>query len=168
MELFLFLLSLSLTFFAISLYAKKLIKSKPSYQNLPPGSYGWPIVGETLEFMAAHQNGAVEEFIMNKTKQHSSQIFKSSIFGQNIVIFSGAEANKFIFSNDEKLFTRWRPPTVQNLFPSMEFVPVEHDHKKGKKYVSFFFKSDTRPKLVATMDSIAKKHLQKSKSLPRK
>ncbi|XP_071722184.1 cytochrome P450 716A75-like [Rutidosis leptorrhynchoides] len=77
-----------------------------------------------------------------------------------MVVISGAEANKFLFSNEEKFFTRWRPPTVQNLFPSMEIVRIEHDHKKGKKYVSFFFKSDMRKKLVATIDCIARNQLQ--------
>ncbi|KAM7277197.1 hypothetical protein ACFE04_019063 [Oxalis oulophora] len=145
---------------AISLLGKKLLKPKSSNPNLPPGSYGWPLVGETLKFMAAHQKGALEEFILSKTKQYASPIFKSSLFGERVVILSGVDANKFLFSNEEKLFNRWRPRTVQKLFPSMEFVPIEHDHKKGKKYVSFLFKNDTRRKLVATIDSIARNQLQ--------
>jgi cytochrome P450 len=128
--------------------------------TLPPGSFGWPIIGETLQFLAAMQEGAVENFVSKRTTKHSSKVFKTSILGENFIIFSGAAANRFIFSNDGKLFIRWRPPSVQKLFPSTALVPIENDAAKARKFISLFFKFNEAHKFVAAIDSISRTHFK--------
>ena len=77
-----------------------------------------------------------------------------------ITIYAHAAANRFIFSNDSKFFIRWWPPSFQKLFPSMEFVPIEHDAAKGRKLMSLFFKFNNAQKLVASIDSISRNQLK--------
>lgn len=117
-------------------------------------------MGETLQFLAANREGTIDKFISKRTTKYSSKIFKTSIFGENFIVFSGAAANRFIFSNDSKLFIRWWPPSFQKLFPSMEFVPIEHDAAKGRKFMSLFFKFNEAQKLVASIDSISRNQLK--------
>jgi cytochrome P450 len=110
--------------------------------------------------LAANQEGAVEKFVSKRTSKYSSKVFKTSILGQNFIIFSGAAANRFIFSNDGKLFIRWWPPSVQKLFPSTALVPIEHDAAKGRKFISLFFKFNEAHKFVASIDSISRTHFK--------
>ena len=62
--------------------------------------------------------------------------------------------------NDNKLFTRWRPPSILKLFPSTAFVPIEHDAAKAKKLMSLFCKFNEAQKLVASIESISKNQLR--------
>ncbi|XP_030942781.1 beta-amyrin 28-monooxygenase-like [Quercus lobata] len=165
MELFFFfLISLLLVYsiyFGIWTLAYKTKENVTGMRpSLPPGSFGWPIIGETLQFIAAHYEGTVDKFVSKRATKYSSKVFKTSLLGENFIVFSGAAANRFIFSNDNKWFARWRPPSVQKLFPSMKFVPIEHDAAKAKKFMSLFFKFNEAQKLVASIDSISRNQLK--------
>ncbi|XP_065616589.1 beta-amyrin 28-monooxygenase-like isoform X1 [Quercus suber] len=165
MELFFFfLISLLLVYsiyFGIWTLAYKTKENVTGMRpSLPPGSFGWPIIGETLQFIVAHYEGTVDKFVSKRATKYSSKVFKTSLLGENFIVFSGAAANRFIFSNDNKLFARWRPPSVQKLFPSMKFVPIEHDAAKAKKFMSLFFKFSEAQKLVASIDSISRNQLK--------
>jgi hypothetical protein len=104
----------------------------------------------------------VENFVPKRTTKYSSKVFKTCILGENFIIFSGAAANRFIFSisNDGKLFIRWWPPSVQKLFPSTALVPIEHDAAKARKFISLFFKFNETHKFVASIDSIPRTHIK--------
>ena len=42
------------------------------YSNLPPGSLGWPILGESLEFLSAGKEGAPVRFIQERVLKYGS------------------------------------------------------------------------------------------------
>ena len=105
MELFFFfLISLLLVYsiyFGIRTLAYKTKENVTGMRpNLPAGSFGWPIIGETLQFIAAHYEGTVDKFVSKRATKYSSKEFKTSLLGENFIVFSGAAANRFIFSND--------------------------------------------------------------------
>ncbi|KAF5469385.1 hypothetical protein F2P56_013465 [Juglans regia] len=150
--------AVSLVFYSFAYKTKEDVPgTKPT---LPPGSFGWPIMGETLQFLAAIQQGAAESFVSKRTSKYSCKVFKTSILGEKFIVFSGAAANKFIFFHNSKSLIRWRPPSVQKLFPSIAFVPIEHDAAKARKFMSLFFKFNETQKLVTSIDSISRTHLQ--------
>ncbi|ABG53951.1 cytochrome P450 [Trichodesmium erythraeum IMS101] len=64
---------------------------------LPPGSFGLPLVGETLSFL--RDNNFAE-----KREKKYGKIYKSHIFGNPTIFLAGAEPNKFLFSNENKYF----------------------------------------------------------------
>eukprot|EP00803_Ostreobium_quekettii_P002393 evm.model.scf_1674.2 EVM.evm.TU.scf_1674.2 scf_1674:27197-28962(+) len=55
---------------------------------LPAGTYGWPVVGETVEFL-----NDMTAFAQKRVSQHGN-VFKSHLFGSKSVIVCGAEALK--------------------------------------------------------------------------
>lgn len=83
-----------------------------SIKKLPPGSFGWPFVGETLEFLYK----SPEIFITERVKKYTSDVFKTKILGEATVIFCGPAANKFIIANESKLVKVWHPPSQRKLF----------------------------------------------------
>ncbi|PNY03371.1 taxadiene 5-alpha hydroxylase-like protein [Trifolium pratense] len=64
---------------------------------------GFPFIGETMEFFnAQRRNKLYEEFVHPRITKHG-KIFKTRIIGSPTVIVNGAEANKFLLSNEFKL-----------------------------------------------------------------
>ena len=49
-------------------------------------------------------------------KNYSSNVIKTSLFGEQMALFCGPEANKFIFSNENKLVKSWVPRSMRSLF----------------------------------------------------
>lgn len=130
MEIFFFfflftLFLLALVLFIFTIFSDhKLKPSSKNHKNLPPGSFGWPVLGETFLF------GNQENFISQRMKKHSSEIFKTNILGEKTAVICGPNGNRFVFLNEQKLFTAFRPRSIQKLFPS------HHDHHSSSSSVS--------------------------------
>ncbi|KAK9267761.1 hypothetical protein L1049_010195 [Liquidambar formosana] len=114
MEVLVLSFSLALVLLSISLTIFSFKRRSGGAKNLPPGSMGWPIMGETLEFLF----GKPEKFVFDRMKKYSPKIFKTNILGEKTVVICGPEGHKFLFSNEQKLFTAFRPHSMQSLFRS--------------------------------------------------
>ncbi|CAM8978649.1 unnamed protein product [Rhodiola kirilowii] len=62
---------------------------------LPPGSYGWPILGETLDLLTAGRQGKPHKFALDRMAKYcdnggsSSMIFRTCLLGEKMVVFCG-------------------------------------------------------------------------------
>ncbi|XP_062109581.1 beta-amyrin 28-monooxygenase-like [Humulus lupulus] len=145
-------LSLTLPIFTFFLFLYTLTR-KTKTLNLPPGSYGWPIIGETLAFV----NQDHHKFISQRMRKYSPKIFKTNILGEKAVVICGAAGHKFVSSNEEKLFQVWRPHSMQRLF-----------HTYTEKFNSAaeirlvktpgFLRSELLLEYVQVMDSLVAQH----------
>ncbi|KAM6549818.1 hypothetical protein CsatB_021494 [Cannabis sativa] len=83
-------------------------------KKLPPGNMGFPWIGETWEFYKAQRvNHLFEEFIQPRIAKHG-KIFKTHLMGSPTVIVNGANANKFVLSNEFKMvISSWPSSSVQ-------------------------------------------------------
>lgn len=155
------LLTFSLSFFA-------LIRTKKSpdsnCHNLPPGSFGWPIIGETIDFLF----GKPEKFVGERMKKYSSDIFKTKILGEKTAVFCGPNGHKFIFSNEQKLFTSFRPHPIQKLFRSYQTTkspppPPSQTPNGEAKFIRQpgFFKPEALARFLGKMDSISQQYIHK-------
>lgn len=83
-------------------------------KKLPPGNMGFPWIGETLEFYKAQKgNRLFEEFIQPRIRKYG-KVFKTHLMGSPTVIVSGANANRFILSNEFKMVvSSWPASSVQ-------------------------------------------------------
>ncbi|KAG9144246.1 hypothetical protein Leryth_023043 [Lithospermum erythrorhizon] len=95
--------------FPLIIYA---IFFKNGRSNLPPGSNGWPIIGETIHFFIS----GPDKFISDRMKKHSTQVFRTSFVGQKVVVFCGPGGNKFVFNNTQNnVLSLWFPPTLAKI-----------------------------------------------------
>ncbi|KAL6652201.1 hypothetical protein ACP70R_011126 [Stipagrostis hirtigluma subsp. patula] len=78
---------------------------------LPPGSMGFPIVGETIEFFKTSPSIDIPNFYKLRMKRYGS-VFKTNLVGQPLVVSADPEVNRFIFQQEGKLFRSWYPETA--------------------------------------------------------
>ncbi|PNY05276.1 3-epi-6-deoxocathasterone 23-monooxygenase-like protein [Trifolium pratense] len=65
--------------------------------KIPKGNAGWPLVGETLEFIASGYSSHPVTFFENR-KSIYGNVFKSNILGSNIIVSTDSEVNKITFT----------------------------------------------------------------------
>ncbi|KAM7459682.1 hypothetical protein LguiA_036676 [Lonicera macranthoides] len=152
-----FIIFLSVIFF--------FLKSKPTKHKLPPGKTGWPIVGETLDFVSCGRSGQPEKFVNERMGKYSEEIFKTSIAGEKMAVFCGAAGNKFLFSNEKKLLVAWWPPTVDKITISPNSCNTLMA-KKMHNILPEYVKPEGLQKCVPIIDSTTKVHLEKEWSSP--
>ncbi|CAL5407259.1 unnamed protein product [Camellia sinensis] len=141
--------------------------------KLPPGSFGWPIIGESIEFLF----GKPENFVNYRMTKYSQEIFKTKIFGEKTAVICGPNGNKFLFSNERKIFTGFLPHSKQKLFLSSKPEPVAAppvppphavvavaavaaDDVKEVIRTPGFFKPEALSSYLGIIDSISQQHLK--------
>ncbi|XP_024191991.2 beta-amyrin 28-monooxygenase [Rosa chinensis] len=145
---------------ALLFFAFKYSKSN-SKTNFPPGSFGWPIIGETFSFI----NETQQRFVWERMKRYSPKLFKTNVFGEPTVVFCGIPGHKFIASNEEKLFLAWRPHSMQKLFRSSYQKAASQATIPRADAVQIyrapgFLKSEALVRYIETMDSLVQEHLK--------
>ncbi|KAJ4850784.1 hypothetical protein Tsubulata_043142 [Turnera subulata] len=74
--------------------------------KLPPGSMGFPLVGETIQFFVPSNSLDIPPFVKNRTKKYGP-IFKTSLAGRPVVVSTDADFNHFILQQEGKLVELW-------------------------------------------------------------
>ncbi|PSR96924.1 Dammarenediol 12-hydroxylase [Actinidia chinensis var. chinensis] len=153
-----------ISFISISLLLRNIYKHNPKPTEIspppPPGKTGWPLVGETLEYLSYLRNGALDKFVSDRSNRYASKVFTTSLFGYPMAILCGAEGNKFLFSNENKLVRIWLPSSVQKIFPKSHDTTIHEDIIKLQKMVGAFFKENAVQTLVGQIDSTMKQHVK--------
>ena len=122
---------------------------KPSNLPLPPGKFGWPIVGETISFLR-DPNFAKERY------QKYGPIFKTHIFGRPTVIMVGAEANQFVLSKGMEHFSSgegW-PKNFKQLLGRSLFVQDGAEHQRNRHLIAPAFHRSALVSYMETMEEI--------------
>nr|AJD25250.1 cytochrome P450 CYP716D25 [Salvia miltiorrhiza] len=129
--------------------------------NLPPGSYGWPVLGETAEFLRAGLDGKPEKFVRERMEKYNSQVFKTWIMGEPMAVLCGAAGNKFLFSNENKLVTVWWPSSVRKLLGPCLATSGGEEGRQMRRMVSYFVSPDAFTRLyIKTMDMVSQQHIK--------
>ncbi|KAK9097609.1 hypothetical protein Sjap_023106 [Stephania japonica] len=130
--------------------------------KLPPGSRGWPLIGESMELLRAGRNGQVEKFFQDRMSKHSNQAFTTSLFGQsNMVALCGPEAHKFLFSNEHKLVNSWWPRSVHKLFPTTSRQVREDAMRMRSLIMPALLKAEALQRYVGSMDAMARRSVER-------
>nr|BAX04009.1 cytochrome P450 716D58 [Platycodon grandiflorus] len=131
--------------------------------NLPPGSFGWPIIGETLGLLRAGWDGCPERFIRERVERHGSPlVFKTSLLGDKVAVLCGPAGNKFLFGNENKVVAMWWPKSVRKLFGSCLITSGGEEAKWLRKMlISYLGPVDSfyRHYNTTTMDLVTRHHL---------
>ncbi|MBD2168749.1 cytochrome P450 [Calothrix membranacea FACHB-236] len=128
---------------------------KPS--QLPPGSFGLPLLGETLEFVADPYKFG------NKRYQQYGSIFKTHIAGRPTVVMMGPEAIEFVLSSHMEYFS-WRegwPRNFKILLGESLFLQDGEEHRKNRRLMMPALHGPALANYVATMEEITSGYLKK-------
>ncbi|XP_057793426.1 beta-amyrin 6-beta-monooxygenase-like [Salvia miltiorrhiza] len=143
----------------LSLYLISSLRKKGSGdpKNLPPGSKGWPMVGENMEFALL----GPQKFVKDRMEKYSPDVFRTSLLGEKMAIFCGAQGNKFLFTNESKLLTSWWPQSMKKALLFPEFI--ESDLKEVSALKRSFHHDILKPEAlkhyIPVMDELARDHL---------
>ncbi|KAF7062701.1 LOW QUALITY PROTEIN: hypothetical protein CFC21_069276 [Triticum aestivum] len=97
---------------------------------LPPGSMGFPVIGETLDFFKASPSLDIPDLYKVRMKRYGP-IFKTSLLGQRVVISTNPEMNRFILQQEDTLFRIWFPRALK-IFGEKS---LEAFHGKTHKFI---------------------------------
>jgi len=128
--------------------------------QLPPGSLGWPLLGETLQFLPTRRTPKPERFVSDRMKKYNPQVFKTSLFGETVAVFCGPAGNKFLFSNENKLVNLWWPTSVKKLMKSSLSNVVGDDAKRMRKMLLTSLDRDALKRYIDRMDLVAQNHIR--------
>ncbi|KAH7517982.1 hypothetical protein FEM48_Zijuj09G0122200 [Ziziphus jujuba var. spinosa] len=144
------------TIFSYPFLKKLKWNSKSIPYKLPPGSMGWPYIGETLQLYSQDPN------IFFATKQRRyGEIFKSHILGCPCVMLASPEATKFVLATHSELFKPTYPKSKEKMIgPSAIFFHQGNYHSLLRKLVQNCLSPGSLQKLVPDIEAIAISALQ--------
>ncbi|XP_072961887.1 abscisic acid 8'-hydroxylase 1-like [Typha angustifolia] len=141
--------------------ALKAFSARPSSTSirklpLPPGSMGWPYIGETSQLYSAKNPNI---FFALKQNRYG-QIFKTHILGCPCVMMSSPEAAKFVLVTRAHLFKPTFPASKERMLgPQAIFFQQGSYHARLRRLVLRAFLPDAIRGSVAGVEAIALRSL---------
>ncbi|OIT08736.1 PREDICTED: 3-epi-6-deoxocathasterone 23-monooxygenase isoform X1 [Nicotiana attenuata] len=135
------------------------IYRRSSTIQLPLGNLGWPIIGETLEFISCAYSDCPESF-MDKRRHMYGKVFKSHIFGSPTIVSTDAEVNRSILQSDAKTFVPFYPKSLTELIGKSSILLINGSlQRRIHGLIGAFFKS---PHVKARITHDMQKYVQQS------
>ncbi|MGF1939364.1 MAG: cytochrome P450 [Nostoc sp. ChiQUE02] len=124
--------------------------------QIPPGSFGVPVLGETLSFVFDR------DFAKKRYRQYGP-IFKTHLLGRPTVVMAGPEALEFVLSSHMENFS-WRegwPANFKILLGESLFVQDGEEHRRNRRLMMPALHGPALANYVTTMEDITRSYLQK-------
>ncbi|KAL7156697.1 hypothetical protein ABFS83_02G026100 [Erythranthe nasuta] len=129
--------------------------------KLPPGSLGFPFIGECLELIFPAHSYDVHPFI-KKRLQRYGPLFRTNIAGRNVVVSADQEFNNFIFQQEDKSVVRWYLDSFGKLLKQSGEVTSNglslHKHMRNTVLTSFGIESINR-NLLSRFEKLVRRTL---------
>ncbi|XP_020244103.1 ent-kaurenoic acid oxidase-like isoform X2 [Asparagus officinalis] len=106
-------------------------------RRLPPGDYGWPVIGNMLGFFRAFKSNDPDSFIASFIKRFGrGGVYKAFMFGSPTIIVTTPETCKQVLMDDEHFVPGW-PKATNDLIGKRSFLfIVREEHKRLRKLTS--------------------------------
>ncbi|WVZ53918.1 hypothetical protein U9M48_004804 [Paspalum notatum var. saurae] len=137
----------------LQLAHNKWVSSPPCKERLPPGSMGFPIIGETLHYFKISHSIGIPSYFQRRLKRYGP-VFKTCLVGQPVVISLDPELNRFIFQQEGKMFRSWYPETANRIFGKESVTRYSGTvHKFTRSLASKLFGSENlKQKLIRELE----------------
>jgi cytochrome P450 len=130
------------------------LQEKSSFP-LPPGDTGLPLIGETLNFFLDRN------FAQKKSAKYG-KIYKTNIFGNPTVTMIGADANEFLFRNENKYVISIWPKTTSILLGKMSLAVRDGEfHTSRRRLLAQAFQPRVLDSYIPTMERITNQYIDK-------
>ncbi|XP_077237513.1 cytochrome P450 724B1-like [Tasmannia lanceolata] len=113
--------------------------------HAPRGSFGWPLVGETLSFLKPHASNTLGSFLQDHCSRYG-KVFKSHLFCYPTVVSCDQELNNFILQNEEKLFQCSYPKPIHGILGKSSMLVVVGDTHKRLRNLALTLVTTTKSK----------------------
>ncbi|KAK8690894.1 hypothetical protein V6N13_074420 [Hibiscus sabdariffa] len=128
--------------------------------KLPPGSMGFPLLGETLQFFTPNTTSDISPYVKERMKRYGP-IFKTSLVGRPVIVSTDPDLNHFVFLQEGQLFQSWYPDTFTEIF-GRQNVGSLHGfmYKYLKNMVLQLFGPESLKKMLPEVEQTAHRRLQ--------
>ncbi|OUZ99079.1 Cytochrome P450 [Macleaya cordata] len=129
-------------------------------QGLPPGNLGLPFLGESLQLISAYKTEDPEPFINSRVNRYG-KVFTTHVFGETTVFSTDSEVNRYILTNEGKLFEASYTASISNLLGRRSLLLLKGSlHKKLHSLtINFANASSIRDHLFVDIDRIIRFNL---------
>ncbi|XP_058075357.1 taxadiene 5-alpha hydroxylase-like [Magnolia sinica] len=128
-------------------------------KNLPQGSLGLPIIGESWSFLRAIKNNRGADWVNERVAKHGP-VFKTSILGSSTVVLTGQAGNKFVLSTDEVALSMKQPPSSVRIVGKQNIFELNGNrYKLVKGAMMRFLKPESLQEYIGIMDDLVKTNL---------
>ncbi|KAK9670157.1 hypothetical protein RND81_13G181900 [Saponaria officinalis] len=129
--------------------------------RIPKGSKGWPLIGETLEFIASSYTSMPVSF-MHQRKSLYGKVFKTNLLGKPVIVSTDAEINKTILQNHGNIFVPAYPKSITELFGESSILRMNGvSHKRLHASIGRFLKSpELKSQITRDIESSVKLSLR--------
>jgi cytochrome P450 len=130
---------------------------KPLPGNLPPGSLGLPMIGQSLGLLRAMRSNTGERWLRDRVARYGP-VSKLSLLGAPTVFMTGPAANKLVFASDALAPKQPRClPLILGRRNILELVG--DDYRRVRGAMMQFLKPDMLRRYVGTIDAEVARHL---------
>ncbi|OEL35105.1 Cytochrome P450 724B1 [Dichanthelium oligosanthes] len=122
----------------------------------PRGSFGWPLLGETLRFLTPHASNTLGGFLEDHCSRYG-RVFKSHLFCTPTVVSCDQDLNHFILQNEERLFQCSYPRPIHGILgKSSMLVVLGEDHKRLRNLaLALVTSTKLKPSYLGDIERIA-------------
>lgn len=153
-----FVITLTLIFLPILFLLFKR-KRRSSKRRVPPGSLGFPLVGQSLDLLWAMRGNTAEKWLEERAKRYGP-ICKLSLFGQPTVFIHGQAANKLVFTSDGSTISNQQVSSVRMILGDRSLLELSgEDHKRVRGALASFLRPESLKMYVGKMEEEVKYHL---------
>uniref|UniRef100_A0A0D9WZJ5 Cytochrome P450 n=1 Tax=Leersia perrieri TaxID=77586 RepID=A0A0D9WZJ5_9ORYZ len=129
----------------------------PPAHNLPPGSLGLPVIGQSLGLLRAMQRNDAERWVQERIERYGP-VSKLSLFGKPTVLLAGVAANKLVFLHDA--LAPKQPLSQAAILGRRNMLEsTGDDHRRVRGAMMQFLKPDMLRRYVGKIDAEVRRHL---------
>ncbi len=122
---------------------------------LPPGNDGLPFIGETISFFTD------SNFNAKKVAKYG-KVYRTNIFGNPTVSMIGAEANSFLFRNENKYVVSTWPKSTRILLGDLSLAVKNGEfHKSRRQLLYQAFQPRALASYIPTMEAITQQYIDR-------
>ncbi|KAL7609526.1 hypothetical protein Lser_V15G12910 [Lactuca serriola] len=155
MAIFTVIIGVVLGLCLLSTFLLRWNEMKYKKKGLPPGTMGWPLFGETTDFLKQGPS-----FMKNQRARYGS-VFKSHILGCPTIVSMDPELNRFILMNEGKGILPGYPQSMLDILGKSNIAAVHgsaHKNMRGA-LLSLVSPSVIRDQILSKIDEFMRSHL---------
>ncbi|CAA0384522.1 unnamed protein product [Arabidopsis thaliana] len=128
--------------------------------KLPPGSMGFPIIGETFDFFKPYGFYEISPYLKKKMLRYGP-LFRTNILGVKTVVSTDKDVNMEILRQENKSFILSYPDGLMKpLGKDSLFLKIGNIHKHIKQITLHLLSSEgLKRKILKDMDRVTREHL---------